>query len=137
MDYAATNSLPQMFFQQAALYGDKPFLWRQQDGQWRAVSWRDAAETISALSRGLRALGVEPGDRVVIASENRPEWPIADIAIMTAGAISVPAYTTNTTEDHYHVLSNSGAKVAIVSSAAIAARLLPAAQRSPETETII
>ncbi|MBT5809806.1 MAG: AMP-binding protein, partial [Rhodospirillaceae bacterium] len=94
MDYAATNSLPQMFFQQAALYGDKPFLWRQQDGQWRAVSWRDAAETISALSRGLRALGVEPGDRVVIASENRPEWPIADIAIMTAGAISVPAYTT-------------------------------------------
>jgi long-chain acyl-CoA synthetase len=137
MDYAATNSLPQMFFEQAALYGDKPFLWRQQNRQWRATSWRDAAETISALARGLRALGVAPGDRVVIASENRPEWPIADIAIMAAGAISVPAYTTNTTEDHYHVLSNSGAKLAIVSTAAIATRLLPAAQRSPETETVI
>ena len=137
MDYAATNSLPQMFFQQAALYGDKPFLWRQQDHQWRATSWRDAAGIVSALSRGLRALGVEPGDRVVIASENRPEWPIADIAIMAVGAISVPAYTTNTTDDHYHVLSNSGARLAIVSTAAIAKRLLPAAQRSPETETVI
>jgi long-chain acyl-CoA synthetase len=137
MDYAAINSLPEMFFQQAAHYDDKPFLWCKQGDEWRAMTWRETADAVSALSRGLRALGVTLGDRVVIASENRPEWPIADIAIMAAGAISVPTYTTNTTEDHYHVLSNSGAKVAIVSTAAIAKRLLPAAQRSPETETVI
>ena len=137
MDYAAIKSLPEMFFQQAAHYGDKPFLWCKQNDEWRAMTWRETAEAVSALSQGLRLLGVTPGDRVVIASENRPEWPIADIAIMAAGAISVPAYTTNTTEDHYHVLSNSGAKLAIVSTSAIAKRLLPAAQRSPETKTVI
>jgi len=137
MDYAATNSLPEMFFQQAALYDDKPFLWRKLGHEWRATTWREAADAVNALSHGLRALGVNPGDRVVIASENRPEWLIADFAIMAAGAISVPAYTTNTAEDHLHVLSDSGAKLAIVSKPAIAERLHPAARQSTETETII
>ena len=63
------------------------------------------AEQVSALSRGLRTLNVEPGDRVVIVAENRPEWAIADLAIMAAGAISVPAYVTNTPDDHFHILS--------------------------------
>jgi long-chain acyl-CoA synthetase len=137
MDYAATNSLPEMFFQQAAQYEDKPFLWRKQEQEWCATTWREAADAVRALSQGLRALGVNPGDRVVIASENRPEWLIADFAIMHAGAISVPAYTTNTTDDHLHILSDSGAKLAIVSTPAIAKRLLPAVRQSMDTDSII
>jgi len=50
------------------------------------------------------------GERVGLVSENRPEWIIADLAIMSAGAITVPAYVTHTIEDHRHVLANSGAQ---------------------------
>ncbi|MFT6581887.1 MAG: long-chain acyl-CoA synthetase [Alphaproteobacteria bacterium] len=137
MDYEAANSLPEMFFQQAAQYEDKPFLWRKHGQDWRATTWREAADAVVALSHALMSLGVNPGDRVVIASENRPEWLIADFAIMNAGAISVPAYTTNTVEDHLHVLTDSGAKLAIVSTPAIAARFLPAAKQAVDTQTII
>src|SRR3546814_21126797 len=52
--------------------------------------------TVRRLARGLAALGVRPGDRVVLVSENRPEWAMDDLAIMAAGAVTVPAYTTNT-----------------------------------------
>jgi long-chain acyl-CoA synthetase len=119
-------SLPALFFARAAAEGDAPFLWGRRDGEFRATSWRDAAAQAAALATALRALGVTPGDRVALVSENRPEWPIADLAIMTAGAITVPAYTTNGPDDHRHLLGHSGAKGAIVSNAALASRLAPA-----------
>jgi len=56
----------------------------------------------------LAALGIEPGDRVALVSENRPEWVVADLAIMSAGAVTVPAYVTNTVEDHRHILAIAG-----------------------------
>ena len=62
-------------------------------------------------------------------SENRPEWAIADLAIMAARGIAVPAYVTNTVDDHIHILKDSGAKLAIVSTARLAERLLAAAAR--------
>ena len=78
------------------------------------------------------SLGIEPGDRVALVAESRPEWVVADLAIMSIGAITVPAYTTNTVEDHRHVLGNSGARAAIVSTPALAARLMPAAEQVDE-----
>ncbi len=137
IDYDSMRNLPSMFFDRAKRLGDKPFLSAKPDERWQSLSWTEVAEQASALSRGLRGLGVEAGDRVAIVSENRPEWLIADLAIMSAGAISVPAYTTNTVEDHFHILSDSGAKVAIVSTADLAERLVPAAQRAPETHSLI
>ncbi len=62
----------------------------------------EARDEVSALARGLRDAGVVAGDRVLLVSENRPEWGIADLAIMSVGAITVPAYTTNTVDDHIH-----------------------------------
>ncbi|MEK9677248.1 MAG: AMP-binding protein, partial [Rhodospirillaceae bacterium] len=92
-------NLGKMFFSQAETLGNKPFLWAKEDGAYRARSWTETAETVRALARGLRDLGVEKGDRVLLCSENRPEWPIAHLAIMAAGGITVPAYTTNTVND--------------------------------------
>ncbi|MBT5416083.1 MAG: AMP-binding protein [Rhodospirillaceae bacterium] len=126
-----------MFFEQAGKLGDAPFLWRKSDGAYRAWSWAEVARQVSALSRGLRALGVARGDRVVIVSENRPEWVVADLAVMAAGAISVPAYTTNTVADHLHIIEDSGSKAAIVSTARLAERLLPAAARADALEQVI
>jgi len=132
-----TRNLVELFFDQAARFGNKPFLWRKQDGKYRALSWAETAECVARLSRALVAEGIRSGDRVVLVSENRPEWLIADMAIMAAGGITVPAYTTNTTGDHRHILENSQARGAVVSTARLARQLLPAAHQSDALDFVI
>ena len=119
-----------MFFDNTAEIGDRPFLWRKTGGEWHSTTGNAARETASALAAGLTSLGVAPGDRVVLVSESRPEWMIADLGIMAAGAISVPAYVTNRVPDHLHVLKDSGAKGAIVSGPGLARNLMPAASEA-------
>ena len=130
-------NLAAMFFDQVDRFGDRPFLWAKRHGAYKALSWGDTAARVTPLARGLMALGVEPGDRVVLVSENRPAWLVADVAIMAMGAITVPAYITNTEDDHLHILRDSGAKGAIVSNRRLAEKLLPAAHKAPETEFVI
>lgn len=128
------HSLTAMFFEQAEAHAGKPLLYAKKAGSWQHLTWQQVAETISQLASALETLGVRTGDRVVIVSENRPEWLIADFAIMALGAISVPTYTTYTARDHLHVLENSGAKAAIVSTKALARTFLKAAHQSDELE---
>jgi len=130
-------NLVSMFFARAAEKGDAPMLWQKQEGAWHSQSWREVAGKVAALADGLRRLGLQPGDRVLLVSENRPEWCIADLAIMAAGCVTVPAYVTNTTRDHAHVLENSGARAVIVSTARLAAALLPAVLRAGQCELVI
>ena len=130
-------NLPAMFFHWAARKANKPFLWVRKDKDWVALTWGETAQHVRHLARGLNALGIQAGDRVALIAENRPEWAIADLAIMAAGAITVPAYTTYTTEDYRHVLGNSGAKALILSSAALAQRVIPAANQLSYLQTII
>lgn len=127
MDYDACTSLPAMFFANTAEIGDRPFLWRKAGGAWQPTSGAQASTQAASLTAALQALGVAAGDRIALVSESRPEWMVADIAIMSAGGIAVPAYTTNTVGDHRHILRDSGAKGAIVSGPGLAKNLLPAA----------
>ncbi|WP_404421582.1 AMP-dependent synthetase/ligase [Thalassospira australica] len=128
-DYADWQNLPSMFFKQAEKYGDAPFLWTK-DGEtdeFVPTSWNDAADQVRALARSLYKTGVRPGDRVLLVSENRTEWGIADLAIMCVGALTVPAYTTNTERDHLHAIEDSGAGIAIISTKKLAQPFLHAA----------
>ncbi|TZG26454.1 AMP-dependent synthetase/ligase [Sphingomonas montanisoli] len=131
------DSLVAMFFTRAEAKGDAPFLWSKQDGAWTSISWNEAARRVAAFAKALRAEGLNPGDRVVLVSENRPDWCIADLGIMAAGCVTVPTYTTNTERDHAHILENSGARAAIVSNAKLAQTLLPAVVRSTACELVI
>ncbi|MGZ8997738.1 MAG: AMP-dependent synthetase/ligase [Allosphingosinicella sp.] len=130
-------NLVAMFFARAAEKGDAPFLWAKTDGQWQPTSWRESAEQVASLAAALRRIGLRRGDMVMLVSENRPEWCIADLAIMAAGCVSVPTYTTNTERDHQHILDDSGARAVIVSSQKLAKTLLPAAVRSSRCEHVI
>ncbi|CAN5473566.1 AMP-dependent synthetase/ligase [soil metagenome] len=123
-------NLVAMFFARAAEQGDKPFLWRKAEAAWRPLSWTQVAAQVAALAAALKAEGLRPGDPVMLVSENRPEFCIADLAIMAAGCITVPTYTTNTTRDHQHILTDSGARAVIVSTAKLANVLMPAVLRS-------
>ncbi|HVA15956.1 MAG TPA: long-chain fatty acid--CoA ligase [Stellaceae bacterium] len=130
-------NLAAMFFDQARRQGERPFLWAKRDGAYRSISWQDAAAQVEAIARGLRALGLSRGDRVALVSENRPEWMIADLAIVSAGCITVPAYTTHQVEEHRYLLANSGARAAIVSTDALAQRVIRAADQVDGVEHIV
>ena len=90
------DNLVSLFLTRAAEKGDAPFLWAKREGEWRSISWSEAARQVAALAASLKRIGLQPGDRVALVSENRPEWLIADLAIMAAGCVTVPTYTTNT-----------------------------------------
>jgi long-chain acyl-CoA synthetase len=97
-------------------------------GYWRDDAWQhmrrgDFAQAVADVARALRKHDVMPGDRVVLVAENRPEFVIADTAIMAIGAVTVPTYVTNAVSDHAHILRDSGARAAIVSTPLLAARL--------------
>ena len=130
-------NLVSMFLTRAREKGDKPFLWRKSDGQWRSISWSVAARQVATLATSLQAIGLQPGDRVMLVSENRPEWLISDLAIMAAGCVTVPTYITNTTRDHSHILGNSGARAVIVSNQKLAKALIPAVLFSNECHDVI
>ncbi|MBL4693409.1 MAG: long-chain fatty acid--CoA ligase [Magnetovibrio sp.] len=120
-------NLTTLFFDQAKALGDRPFLWVKQNGRFVPMTWRQAADQVMALAKGLKAQGLQDGDRVVLISENRPEWLISDLAIMAAGGITVPAYITNTVEDHRHIVDNSQAVGMIISTSRLAENALQAA----------
>ena len=137
MEHKHWPNLATLFFTRAGELGDKPFVWQKLGEDWQSTSWAVAASRTAAITRALGDLGITAGDRVALVSESRPEWPIADIAIMAAGAISVPAYTTNSVRDHLHVLTDSGASGIIVSTSLLAKRVLQAAIDAPTVKFII
>ncbi|KZE11014.1 MULTISPECIES: AMP-dependent synthetase/ligase [Sphingomonas] len=126
-------NLVAMFFTRAAERGDAPFLWSKQAGAWQSISWADAARQVASLATALKAIGLKRGDRVMLVSENRPEWCISDLAIMAAGCVTVPTYVTNTVRDHGHIIENSGACAIIVSTEKLARTVLPAALRTTQS----
>ncbi|MFM2151252.1 MAG: hypothetical protein RLZZ187_3558 [Pseudomonadota bacterium] len=131
------TSLPQMMLELAAERQSRPMLRHWQDGAWRQVSWAEFAHRVAAVAAGLRAAGVGPGERVLLVSENRPEFLIADTALMAIGAVTVPTYTTNLAADHAHILRDSGARVAIVSTAALAKTVAEAAAEAGGLDLLV
>lgn len=137
MKFETWPSLAVMFFERAAELGDRPFLWAKHDGRYQPLTWREVRDRVSLVARGLHAIGIAPGDKVMLVAENRPEWMIAELAILACRAVAVPAYTTNTDDDHIHILDNSDAVAAIVSTRKLAAQLLPAAHRAIRCKHVI
>jgi long-chain acyl-CoA synthetase len=137
MDYRGCPNLVEMLFDRAATFGAKPALWGKHDGIWKSLTYSELGQQVSRLARGLRVLGIGPGDRVALAAENRPEWIVADYAIMALGAITVPAYTTNTVADNRHVFANAGVKGMIASTKGLAERALLAARETPGCKFLV
>ena len=137
IDYSTQPSLTRMFLSIAAEMDHSPFLWAKTSGEWRPTSYAETARRALMIGKTLRDLGVKPGDRVALVSENRPEFAIADLGIMAAGAITVPTYTTNTVKDHTYILNHSEATAVIYSGKTIARTLLPALNDAPAVRAVI
>ncbi|HEY4041539.1 MAG TPA: AMP-binding protein, partial [Rhodopila sp.] len=133
--YPTWPNLAAMMFALARTWPERPMLraWRHDTnagGGWYSINWGAFGRMAASCARNLRLAGVSAGDRVVLCMENRPEFPIAETALMAIRAVPVPAYTTNTVEDQAHLLRDSGARAAIVSTAALADRLRSAAAKA-------
>jgi len=137
--YDSWSSIPAMAMDMLLKGGNKPFLWWKPDGkrEYEQFTHAQIRELILSLSHGLIAAGLKPGERVVLASENRPEWLISDIAIMLAGGVSVPAYATNTEKDHTHIITDSGGVGLITSGGKVAEQALAAAAVSDQVRFTI
>jgi long-chain acyl-CoA synthetase len=115
----STATLTGLFFDAVTQYADHPAAFRYKTaGAWRAVTHREAAERVQALSLGLRALGIGPGERVAILSETRLEWALADYACLCARATDVPIYPTLPANQVEYILRDSGAVAVFCSTAA-------------------
>ena len=137
LNFDEFNSVVKIFEKQSSMLQDQPYLWRKIDDKYSSLTWKEVRSNVERFSTALKNLGILEGDRVVIVSENRPEWQIADLSIMAIGAISVPAYTTSTTNDYEYIIKHSGARCIIVSSHDLAKKVLPAVLSSPMCQTLI
>jgi long-chain acyl-CoA synthetase len=135
--YPTWPNLATMMFARAGEWPHKPMLRSHRGGRWESISWGEFARRTASAARHLRAAGVAPGDRVVIVAENRPEYLMAETALMAIRAVPVPTYVTNTVDDHAHILRDSGARVAIVASALLAGRLRQAGQRAGGLDLLV
>lgn len=102
------------FNERAEHYADNDAQGFRSESGWEMTTYREMREQVQRLSRALMELGVETGDRVGIFSPNRPEWTVADIAILTVGAVTVPVYATNTKEQLRYILDDAAIRVLFV-----------------------
>jgi len=122
----------------AAKYGDAPAAsWKQPSGEWTSASFREIAAIVEKLALGLIDLGIEPGDKVSILANTRPEWTYCDFAALSIGATVVPIYQTNSPEECQYVLENSDARLVIVEDAEQLAKVRAVRDRLPKLEQVV
>jgi long-chain acyl-CoA synthetase len=130
-------TLSQSFEAQAQKYGARAFLKDKRDKVWTDHSWTEVSEAAGRLRAGLLGLGVRPGDRVAILSDNCPEWIVVDQAVLGLGAIVVPLYTTSGVEETAHVISDSGTKVVAANGSEMVKKILGVSASIPDVTAIV
>lgn len=131
------SNLPGSFFEAASQDPDKTLLVSKINGEWVPMTFAETEEQVGKLMSVLVGLGVKPGDKVFVSAENRPEWAIADLAIMAIGAVVVPAFVTNTEDDFYYIMSHSESVVGITSGGNLADQVSRAASQCASLKTMI
>ncbi|MCC7195209.1 MAG: long-chain fatty acid--CoA ligase [Gemmatimonadaceae bacterium] len=119
----ARGTLNELFFSAIERHRLAAMYQVKQGGKWRAISHEEVLDRVRRVSLALPGLGLEPGDRVAILSENRPEWAFVDWACLTGRIIDVPIYPSLPAEQITHLLADSGTKVVFVSNPDQAAKI--------------
>jgi long-chain acyl-CoA synthetase len=131
------NSLPALLLGHARERPDAPAIREKRRGRWHELSWSDYAQRVARTAHGLRELGVEPGDRVAIHGENRPEWVIADLAIQGIGAVTVGIYPTSPAAEVEYLLGHSDSVVLIAEDEEQLDKALAVRERLPALRKIV
>jgi long-chain acyl-CoA synthetase len=134
----APGTLNQLFFRAVQQYdrGDA-LLRRSAPGRWEPVSHQEIRRRVRHIALALHDLGIQPGDRVAILSENRCEWSLVDWACLTSGLVDVPIYATLPAEQIPYMLVDSGAVAIFASTLAQAEKVAAIRSRAPALRYVI
>jgi long-chain acyl-CoA synthetase len=132
-----SGTIADLISRSAALRPEHPAVRYKQDGQWKDVTYQEVADIVQEIGLGLIDLGVEPGERVCILANTRPEWSYADMAITSIGAVVVPIYQTNSPEECLWVISDSGATAIVAEDEAQLAKLAEIQDKLPNLKTVV
>ncbi len=131
------ESLVQVFNRSMEKFPDRPLFGVKHDGQWQWMTYGEWGDRVRRLRTGLQKLGVGPGDRVAIISNNNPEWAMAAYASYGLGAAFVAMYESQLDKDWKHIIKDCGAKVLFVANAEIAQRVRGFRDDLPELEEVV
>jgi long-chain acyl-CoA synthetase len=130
-------TLAQAFDRQAHKYGTRTLLKQKRDKVWRDFSWQEISEAAGKLRAGLIRMGIKPGDRVAILSDNSPQWVMVDQATLGLGAVTTPLFTTSGAEEHRHVINDSGARIIAANGDDMVRKVIELGGSIPSIEGII
>ena len=128
MKFDNKNNLFEIFLENYKKNQNKDFLHFLENGRYKPLKWEETNQKINSLSNFFSENNVIKGDRILLVSENRPEWLISDLAIINLGAITVPNYTTYTEKDFSFVIKNCTPKGLIVSNSQLFEKVMSAAK---------
>jgi long-chain acyl-CoA synthetase len=131
------QTLIELFLQAVATYNKRDALMVKREGSYQPISSQELLQSVQQLAAALVTLGIESGDRVALLSENRPEWTISDMAILSAGAVNVPLYPTLPASQIQTLLKDAGVKAVVVSNAVQQEKILQIKNRVPSLEKIL
>src|SRR5687768_16952332 len=114
-DFEMPSSIPGLCLKAVLRHAKQDALNHKVDSEWVSISADSFVERVRNVALGLANLGIKPGDRIALLSENRPEWSIADLAILYLGAINVPIYTTQPVDQIRYILADSGTRAIFIS----------------------
>ncbi|HKQ99665.1 MAG TPA: long-chain fatty acid--CoA ligase [Pyrinomonadaceae bacterium] len=131
------NTIPKLCLAAVQRYAKRDALNTKRAGQWHHIPGETFVERVRHIALGLAELGVRAGDRVSLLSENRPEWSIVDLAILSLGAINVPIYTTQAVEQVRYILEDSGARLLFISGRKVLKHARPGLENVKTLEGIV
>jgi long-chain acyl-CoA synthetase len=134
---ASSRNLVQVFEDQVSRRGDAAAMTFKRGGAWRQVSWNELGRRVRVASDGLASLGVQAGDRVSIMADTSCEWIIADLAILSAGAITVPIYQSNPAHEARYILNDAGSSWIFVDHEHQAAKIREEKASLPELRGLV
>jgi long-chain acyl-CoA synthetase len=111
----AVTTLSRLFLNTCRVYRKPDLLMVKKRGRYVAIPTAGFEAAVRGLALGLQALGLRPGDKVALLSENRPEWTIADFAVLASGGVTVPIYTSLTADQIKYIVGDSGARMIVCS----------------------
>ena len=133
----AIQTVCDIFYRSVDTYRKPEHLKFKKDGVWRAIGSEEMRAAVEQISMGLRSLGIGKGDKVAILSENRPEWALADLAVLCTGAADATIYATLTPAQVQYILADSESRVVFVSNATQAAKVAEVRAQLPHLQHVV
>ena len=133
----ASQTIAHLIANSAVEHADHIAVRYKRDGEWQDVTYTQLADTVQEIALGLIELGLEPGERICILANTRPEWSYADLAATSAGLVVVPIYQTNSPEECLWVISDSDACAIVCEDDEQLAKIAAIRDRLPNLRTVI